>query len=103
MKSKNEKQFTKEAVHQDLDPVLCKRNLALNDFYMLLSGKVTICSGKDQLLTDMKQFEWFGEKALSVEEYIPDFSAKVISHATLLKISKQDYISVISDKRNMRK
>lgn len=48
----------------------------------------------------MKEFEYFGERSLGQEENIPDFSAKVISHAALLKISKTDYLSVISDKRN---
>ena len=51
----------------------------------------------------MKEFEWFGEKSLGQEENIPDFSAKVIGHATLIKISKRDYSSVISDKRNIKR
>lgn len=50
----------------------------------------------------MKEFEWFGEKSLGSEIYIPDFSAKVIAHATLLKISKQDYLTIISDKTNIK-
>lgn len=86
----------------DVSPILCVRNQILPYFYLLLSGKVTICSGKDQLLTDMKSFEWFGEQALSPDNFTPDFSAKVIHRATLIRISKEDYLAVISDKTNLR-
>ena len=54
------------------------------------------------MLTDMKFFEYIGSDSLLKETYIPDFSAKVINHAKLLKISKKEYTGAISDIKNIK-
>ena len=95
-------QYAQEALNFDINPVICERNIPLKDFYLLLSGNVTICSGMDCMLTDMKFFEYIGSDSLLKETYIPDFSAKVINHAKLLKISKKEYTGAISDIKNIK-
>ena len=51
-------------LHEEINPVLCKRNTPLSDFYLILFGGVTVCSGEEGLLTKLKPYDYIGAEAL---------------------------------------
>ena len=90
----------------DLEPhnaVLFIRNLPCDSFYIILSGKVTVCSGNEGFMTNMGPFSFLGVDALLSEQYKPDFSAKVINQAKLLKITRHSYMKAISNIKNFQR
>lgn len=55
-----------------------------------------VCSGQEGFLVQLGAFNYLGADALLQSDYVPDFSAKVINYAKLLKIKRIDYMSTIS-------
>jgi len=60
------------------NPVLYTRGLSADAFYLILSGKVMVCSGNEGFMIAQSSFNYMGVEALSKQDYKPDFSAKVI-------------------------
>lgn len=79
-----------------VNPILYTRGVPSQDFYLILSGKVAVCSGNEGFMINMTSFDFLGSDALVNDEYKPDFSAKVINNARLLKISRLNYRKAIS-------
>lgn len=50
-----------------------------------------ICSGNEGFYVELGNFNYMGSECLINDNYIPDFSAKVIGNAKLLQISREDY------------
>jgi hypothetical protein len=44
-----------------------------------------------------------GIEAITNDNYTPDFSAKIIGNAKLLKITRADYRKKLADVKNMRR
>lgn len=63
---------------------------------MILQGTVVVCSGHEGFLVQLGPFNFLGLDALLEKDYKPDFSAKVINNARLLKIRRKDYLSALS-------
>ena len=74
-----------------LNPILYTRGLESDCFYLILSGKVMICSGNEEFRISQTSFNYMGMKALQNDDYRPDFSAKVIENARLLKVTRKQY------------
>lgn len=74
-----------------LNPVLYTRGVESDCFYLILSGKVTICSGNEGFMISQTSFNYIGVDALINDDYKPDFSAKVIGKARILKITRKLY------------
>ena len=74
-----------------LNPILYTRGLESDCFYLILSGKVMICSGNEEFTISQTSFNYMGMKALQNDDYRPDFSAKVIENARLLKVTRKQY------------
>jgi len=67
------------------------KDIPSDEFYLILQGKVVLCSGNDGFLVDMGPYYHIGADALTVENFKPDFSAKVVSQAKLLRVTRDDY------------
>ena len=88
-------------VHKDLldndeldamiNPILYVRGVPSDYFYLILSGKVMICSGNEGFFLQQGAFNYMGVEALTNDNYVTDFSAKVQGKAKLLKINRVDY------------
>ena len=74
-----------------VNPVLYIRGCKSDSFYLILSGKVMICSGNEGFLLEQGAFNYMGADSLSQQEYVPDFSAKIVGRTKLLKITREDY------------
>ena len=70
------------------NPILYTRGIDADAFYLILSGKVTVCSGNEGFMITQSSFNYLGAEALTREDYKPDFSAKVIEKARILRISR---------------
>lgn len=78
------------------NPILYTRGIESDAFYLILSGKVTVCSGNEGFMITQSAFNYLGAEALIRDDYRPDFSAKVIEQARLLKITRTQYRMAIS-------
>ena len=67
-----------------------------DNFYLILSGKVEVCSGNEGFMITQSAFNYLGAEALVRDDYRPDFSAKVIEKARILKINRVQYRKAIS-------
>ena len=73
------------------NPILYTRGVEAEAFYLILSGKVTVCSGNEGFMITQSSFNYLGVEALMRANYKPDFSAKVIEQARILRISRSEY------------
>jgi CRP-like cAMP-binding protein len=80
-----------EILNYNLDPIIYVRCIENSFFYLILSGEVMVCSGHEGFLIKMGPYNYLGLEALTQKDYRPDFSAKVINQARLLKIRREDY------------
>jgi len=67
-----------------------------DEFHLILSGKVCVCSGNEGFLVEMTTFNYLGDQAIQNDGFVPDFSAKVSKEARLLKITREEYRRAIS-------
>jgi hypothetical protein len=79
-----------------INPVLYARGVPSENFYLVLDGKVSICSGNEGFLLEQGPFNFMGTECLTNDYYKPDFSAKVIGKAKLLKVNRIDYRKAVS-------
>jgi len=79
-----------------INPVLFTRGVDCDHFYFILSGKVMVVSGNEGFMVEQTSFNFLGADSLIRDDYRPDFSAKVISNARLLKITRMQYRKAIS-------
>lgn len=84
------------------NPVLYVRGVSNEFFYLVLSGKVMICSGNEGFLLEQGPFNFMGADCLSNDHYVPDFSAKIIGRTRLLKISRTDYRMAMAHTNNFQ-
>jgi len=82
------------------NPVLYTRGIENNCFHLILSGKVVVCSGNEGFMFTQSSFNYLGQDSLTMDEYKPDFDAKVIGKARLLKITRQQYRKAIQTYKN---
>ena len=74
-----------------INPILYMRGVPTDSFYLILTGKVMICSGIEGFFLEQGAFNYMGVECLTNDNYVPDFSAKIIGKAKLLKIKREDY------------
>ncbi len=84
-----------------LNPVIYCRDVPSPYFHLILHGKVQVCTGEDGFLIDMSNYSHLGENALLSSKFKPDFSAKVIKYAQMLRISREAYMTAISSRENI--
>lgn len=51
-------------VERELNPILYARGVPSDEFYLILSGKVSVCSGNEGFLVEMTTFNFLGDQAL---------------------------------------
>lgn len=85
-----------EYARQVFNPILFTRGVESDAFYLILSGKVVVCSGNEGFLITQSSFNYLGAESLVRDDYKPDFSAKVIDKARILKITRLQYRKAIS-------
>lgn len=73
-------------VIEDLEnnPILYMRNQPTEEFYLILHGRVDVCSGNEGFHVEMGAFATLGTEALQNDNYKPDFSAKVLCKCFLI-------------------
>ena len=59
-----------------------------------------ICSGNEGFMIEQGAFNYMGVECITMDTYVPDFSAKVIGSAKLLKISREDYRRALAHTAN---
>lgn len=79
------------------NPILFTRGIETDAFYLILSGKVEVCSGNEGFMIMQSSFNYLGADSLIRDDYKPDFSAKVIDHARVLRITRSQYRKAISN------
>lgn len=85
-----------------LNPILFVRNVPADSFYLILSGIVMVCSGSEGFMIELGPFNFLGIEALTTAnddkggKYLPDFSAKVINKARLLKIKRNHFKKIMN-------
>jgi CRP-like cAMP-binding protein len=95
-KKQHEEKVQEKKIERLMNPILFARGVPSDEFYLILQGKVTVCSGNEGFLIDMTTFNFLGAEALQNEYFVPDFSAKVIKEARLLKITREEFRRAIS-------
>ena len=73
------------------NPILFTRGIESDSFYLILSGKVSVCSGNEGFMITQSAFNYLGAESLSRDDYRPDFSAKVMESARILRITRTKY------------
>lgn len=91
-----------EELNDLINPVIYIRGVPTDCFYLILTGKVMICSGNEGFFLEQGAFNFMGVEALTNDKYVPDFSAKIIGKAKLLKITRADYRKKLADIKNRR-
>ena len=89
-----------EKLDQLINPIIYTRGVSTNLFTFIISGKIMVCSGNEGFYIELGNFNYMGSECLTNDNYIPDFSAKVIGNAKLLQISREDYRQAISHIKN---
>ena len=80
-----------EAMDNMINPIIFIRGVAHDSFYLVLSGKVMICSGNEGFFLEQGPFNYMGIDCLTNDNYVPDFSAKILGKTKLLKITRIEY------------
>ena len=83
-----------------INPIIYTRGVYNENFYLILDGKVSVCSGNEGFLLEQGPFNYMGTECLTNDYYKPDFSAKVIGKAKLLKVSRVAYRKALSKYSN---
>jgi len=91
--SKSEVRHIDKPTEKD-DP-LYERNVPSPYFTLVLQGKVEIQSGLEGFRSEGGPFTFMGVSALLTDNFVPDFSAKVLVNAQLLRIKKKQYEDAI--------
>ena len=89
-----------EELNDMINPRIYIRGVRSDAFYLILSGKVMICSGNEGFFLEQGPFNFMGTDCLLNDNYIPDFSAKVIGKTRLLKITREDYRKALGHLKN---
>lgn len=86
-----------DAISDLLNPILYVRGVPSDAFYLILQGSVVVCSGQEGFMVELGPFQFLGTQALAqVAPYLPDFSAKVINKARLLRIRRRLYTRILA-------
>jgi hypothetical protein len=73
-------------------PILYVRSIPTDIFYLVLQGSVVVCSGSEGFMCQIGPFDYLGVDALELSDFKPDYSAKVINFAKVLKLTRADYL-----------
>lgn len=84
-----------------MNPIIYHRGIRSDHFYLIITGRVSICSGNEGFISEIGTFEFLGEKCLTDSQYMPDYSCKVLGTTKLLRVSRDDYLK--SKIREIRK
>ena len=98
--TKDEDLLQNEELNNMINPVIYVRGVRNDSFYLILSGKVMICSGHEGFFLEQGAFNYMGVDCLLNDSYVPDFSAKVIGKVKLMKICREDYRKCMSHVAN---
>ena len=85
-----------DEINEMINPILFTRGVDADSFYLILSGRVMICSGNEGFMVEQGTFNFMGVETLLKDDYRPDFSAKVVGKTKLLKISRKEYRKALS-------
>lgn len=66
-------------------------------FTLILNGKVEVISGTDEFKSESGPWSFLGVRALSQAEFIPDFSARVLTTTRILRIFRNDFVYALDD------
>ena len=94
--AEDEDLLNNDTMDNRINPILYIRGVPNDHFYLVLSGKVMICSGNEGFFLEQGPFNYMGVECLTNDNYVPDFSAKVIGKTKLLKISRVEYRKALS-------
>jgi len=73
------------------EKIFVSRKQPLDAMVLVFQGSIRVLSGEDGLSHTYGPWDWLGEKALTVEGYMADFTATVQPNSTCLRISRSLY------------
>lgn len=73
------------------EPHIYERGVKTSYFTLILQGKIEILSGQEGFRSECGPFSFLGITALKNDNFIPDFTAKVLVNAQVLRIRKKQY------------
>ena len=76
-------------------------NQPSDEFYLIIKGKVLVCSGKEGFYLELSSFNVIGVDALTNDRYTPDFSAKAIEKTRLLRVKRGEYRKALMSGKNI--
>eukprot|EP00949_MAST-11_sp_MAST-11-sp1_P000144 g144.t1 len=81
--------------------VLYRRNKSDVHFTLILSGRVEILSGRDQVRVEYGAFQHLGEACLTVAKgaWKPDFTATIVEESRLVRVPVSLYIDVVAGRK----
>ena len=80
-----------------MNPVIYHRGVRSEHFYLIISGRICVCSGNEGFVTEKSTFDYLGEQCLVNQKYVPDFSSKILGKTKLLRISREDYLKAMTN------
>lgn len=83
------------------DEPLYIRNTKSEYFTLILQGKVEIQSGVENFRSEGGPFTYLGLTALRSDNFVPDFTAKILVNAQLLMVKKKNYEDALRMHQNI--
>jgi CRP-like cAMP-binding protein len=77
---------------EKLSKYLYKKGQVSSNCYFIVSGRVELIVGRDELKSDYGAFNVLGANSLKEPIYVPDFTAKVNGGSRILKLKRRDYM-----------
>mmetsp|Transcript_47293 Transcript_47293/g.34578 ORF Transcript_47293/g.34578 Transcript_47293/m.34578 type:complete len:132 (+) Transcript_47293:1174-1569(+) len=90
-----------EAFDAVLRNTIYKKGEQSDEFYLILKGKILVCSGQEGFFIELSSFNFLGSEALTNDRYAPDFSAKAIEKTRLIRIKRLDYRKALFAVKNI--
>ncbi|CAL8467383.1 g6920 [Coccomyxa elongata] len=73
------------------EQLLYTRGVPSKHFTLVLQGRVDVHAGEERFLSELGPWSVLGQKALGVDEYIPDFDARATGGCRMLRIHADAY------------
>ncbi|EFC38143.1 predicted protein [Naegleria gruberi] len=80
----------------DEELLLIEKNKECDYFALVFSGKLEAVFCEEKFTSEMGPWSFIGERALTRETFIPDYDVRIVKDVTFVKITKKDFIEIIS-------
>lgn len=75
---------------------LYRSGVSSNVFTLVIAGRVEVFAGKEEIALELPSWSILGADALSSEHFVPSFSCRVVHDSTIMQITKQSFVDILS-------